>query len=373
MRVLTNALITCVLAALPVLTTKAQQTEYFWDKDPGVGKGQVLQQFTGSEITINMELDASELSSGIHQIGLRTLNDKNYSATCYRSFYVPAAEEKLGRIEYGWDEMPSAGQGTALEFEEGTVVDLSQELSVSGLAPGLHTLYLRALSTGHSSLVYTRSFYVPATPHQVEAIEYYFDTDPGIGSGTQVMASLTGDELEKAFSVDTDGLTAGIHQLGIRTLTDGTWSSTIVRQFLVIEPTDGYVTRIEYFWDNDDPGLGLADIVDQLVAGEEVSLDFELDMSMLKKGIHTLGLRAQSGAGIWSRVVYSGDIDYNGILGDVNNDGIINVVDVTWIICYTLGKSPKGFNEAVADVNEDGIINHLDAKAISNRIMSKLE
>ena len=112
---------------------------------------------------------------------------------------------------------------------------------------------------------------------------------------------MTGDELALAFDVNTDGLSEGVHHIGLRTLTDGTWSATMVRQFLVRSVADNDIVRLEYFW-NKDPGTGNGLVVD-VTPGKEVTLDFEADMTDLPEGTHTLGLRAKSGSGGWSASV----------------------------------------------------------------------
>lgn len=58
-------------------------------------------------------------------------------------------------------------------------------------------------------------------------------------------------------------------------------------------------------------------------------------------------------------------IDY--IPGDVNGDGRVNTVDVTWIRRYRMGgyeSELADFNEAAADVNDDGRINTIDVTMI---------
>lgn len=58
-------------------------------------------------------------------------------------------------------------------------------------------------------------------------------------------------------------------------------------------------------------------------------------------------------------------IDY--IPGDVNGDGRVNTVDVTWIRRYRMGgyeSQIPNFNEAAADVNDDGRINTIDVTLI---------
>ena len=300
MRRLYNTLMAAALSAAAVLSTEAQRVEYFWDEDPGLGKGQVLERFTGTSAQVQTELDVSGLSKGIHQIGLRVLNDKYFSATYYRSFFIPAPEEQITRIEYSWDKDVALGTGTAINFTQGSTIDLTQSLSTAGLKEGLHTLYLRALSSRHHSQTYTRSFYVPATPHSVNAIEYFFDKDPGVGRAIQKGASMTGETLTMAFDVNTDGLSEGVHHIGIRTLTDGTWSETKYRQFLVRRIEDDYVAHLEYFWNN-DPGVGKGYVVD-ITPGKEVTVEFDADLVELAEGTHALGLRAQSQSGRWSPI-----------------------------------------------------------------------
>lgn len=268
--------------------------EYFWDDDPGVGCGEVLQAFSGTQVTATAEVDVSGLPVGIHRLGLRALNGPHFSATYHRSFFVPPAEEKITRIEYAWDRVPAVGKGTAISFTASNTVNLTKSLSVKSLAAGLHTLYLRSLTGRHASAVYARTFYVVPKRQQVEAIEYFFDQDPGVGRATRLATATTGDSLHLAFDVETAALPDGIHHLGLRTLTAGTWSATYTRQFLVRSQADNEITRVEYYWDS-DPGEGNGITVD-ITPAAEVSADFMADMVDLEEGTHTLYVRAFTGS-----------------------------------------------------------------------------
>lgn len=214
------------------------------------------------------------------------------------------------RVEYFWDEDPGVGLGTVLKSFTGAEVTATAQLDVKGLTPGLHHLGIRVLNKEWFSATSYRSFYVPPTAHRVEAVEYFFDTDPGVGHGTRMAATLTGDELTMAFELPTGTLSEGIHHLGLRTLTDGTWSETKYRQFLVRTQVENYVTRFEYFW-NTDPGYGEGHYVD-ITPGKEVTLDFEADMTDLPEGTHALGLRAQSGSRGWSTTSWVTGIEFEG-------------------------------------------------------------
>ena len=313
MRLLYHKLMAVAVAALFAPPAGAQCVEYFWDDDPGVGNGQVLRQFSGNSASIQTELDASTLSAGIHYLGLRALNGSQFSATYYRQFFVPDEEEQITRIEYSWDRDVVPGTGIEIPFTPGLAVDLTQNLPTEGLTTGIHTLFLRVLSTNHRSLTYTRSFFIAPAAYAVNTIEYFFDTDPGVGNGNRIAASISNGQLTKSFDVDTDGLLPGVHHIGIRALTDGTWSETRIRQFFISSDEDGYIVHLEYFWDN-DPGMG-SGIPVVITPNQEVSADFMANMIGLTEGIHTLGLRAQSGAGFWSCTSYVADIEYTQPVG----------------------------------------------------------
>ncbi len=58
-----------------------------------------------------------------------------------------------------------------------------------------------------------------------------------------------------------------------------------------------------------------------------------------------------------------------GILGDVNDDGFVNVGDVVWMVSHLNGSTPGGFNMANADVNGDGSVNLADLTSMINIIL----
>jgi hypothetical protein len=52
------------------------------------------------------------------------------------------------------------------------------------------------------------------------------------------------------------------------------------------------------------------------------------------------------------------------ILGDVNNDSLVNASDASWILQHVAGNTPAGFNHAAGDVNKDDLVNASDASWI---------
>lgn len=60
------------------------------------------------------------------------------------------------------------------------------------------------------------------------------------------------------------------------------------------------------------------------------------------------------------------------VMGDVNNDGYINVTDVVLIIDQILEKNPANFNTNAADVNADGYINVTDVVMVIDAVLGKV-
>ncbi len=64
-------------------------------------------------------------------------------------------------------------------------------------------------------------------------------------------------------------------------------------------------------------------------------------------------------------------ITNNGILGDINQDTIINILDVVLLINFILSSDiPSGSQFSSSDMNADGIINILDVVLIINIILN---
>lgn len=71
----------------------------------------------------------------------------------------------------------------------------------------------------------------PAAPGNITFAEYFFDTDPGFGNGNSITLTPGVDISNLTFAANTAALTAGTHNLYIRSLDD--WSITSVRPFNV--------------------------------------------------------------------------------------------------------------------------------------------
>ena len=59
------------------------------------------------------------------------------------------------------------------------------------------------------------------------------------------------------------------------------------------------------------------------------------------------------------------------ILGDVNNDGEVNIADVTCLIDYLLNPAGTVINSAAADLNGDSLVNIADVTALIDVLLSR--
>ena len=96
--------------------------------------------------------------------------------------------------------------------------------------------------------------FIKAEGQVVVKAEYFWDTDPGIGSGTVITigSALHQDSVNITQTISTAGLSAGTHYLYIRTKdSNGHWSLSEGMDVNVLP----LIVGAEYFWDT-DPGVG---------------------------------------------------------------------------------------------------------------------
>jgi hypothetical protein len=134
---------------------------------------------------------------------------------------------------------------------------------------------------------------------QITDMEYFFNSDPGIGNGTSVnITDAASIDLDYTFPLD--GLTFGLHTIFIRLKDNsGNWSLSNGKQFLFFDGnTTSEIDGIEYFVD-EDPGVGQAiqvDLPNSPVLNQAVSLN----LSSFEPGFHILYIRVKDTNGSYS-------------------------------------------------------------------------
>lgn len=227
------------------------------------------------------------------------------------------AQPDIVEAEYFFDTDPGFGNATPLSFTQAPVIDISPVL-VQGLSPGTHQIGVRAKDqNGTWGFSERRHFFIPSSTtadppvYDIQAMEYYFNDDPGAGNGTAIVVS-SGSLVDLPNEIlASSTLPAGFHVLGIRSQnTNGDWGFPEHRIFYIppgttSDPPPADIEEMEYFFD-DDPGHGNASPL-TVPTASVVDINPLIPQS-LPQGFHTIHIRAKNTDGIWgpseTRVVY---------------------------------------------------------------------
>ena len=179
-----------------VAQTNIVAVEYFIDNDPGFGNGTSVVISPSSNVSSSVSIPTASLSKGTHFLYVRSQDENGiWTITEARAFRVvsnpvPPVQVDLVALEYFIDSDPGPGNGTAIPITSGQSASVTESIDVSSLSEGFHYLYLRTLgSDGDWSVSEGRPFQVNIPVNisrRIVKIEYFFDTDPGIGNGSQI-------------------------------------------------------------------------------------------------------------------------------------------------------------------------------------------
>ena len=119
--------------------------EYFFDNDPGYGKGKNVQRLREGEGKYLLSLDG--LEAGVHNFNLRAHDVRgNWSAVWSRALYVYSLQN-VEKVEYFVDDDPGEGNATSVgvfasgEFEK----EIAFNVDLEGVGVGDHYLCVRAM------------------------------------------------------------------------------------------------------------------------------------------------------------------------------------------------------------------------------------
>ncbi len=328
--------------ALSATAQNITEAEYFWDTDPGAGNAIPLAVLDGNFDSALEGIFSNNVtlpSVGNHVLGVRVKSTDGNWGTVYRKVLKVNASNStnlLGKVtqaEYFWDIDPGAGSGiTLLAFDGNFDAALESVFSNNVTLPitGNHVLGVRVKSTdGNWGTVYRKVFKVDVNNNtnllgKITQAEYFWDTDPGAGSGITLLA-FDGNfnaALESVFSNNVALPSAGDHVLGVRVKsTDGNWGTVYQRVFKVDVNNNSNllckITQAEYFWDI-DPGTGSGITLLAFDGNFNTALE-QLSHSSTNfpaSGLHLLNVRTKSDDGNWG-VVFQRVVGVDLIAGDV--------------------------------------------------------
>jgi hypothetical protein len=232
------------------------------------------------------------------------------ASVCCLVATAAAHGQAVNHIEFFVGADPGHGFGTPVRIEPGEDVAATFSIDMGLLPAGVHRVFVRARDDrGRWSTTASYAFFNLGEPEVAEGrrvvyAEYFVGEDPGHGNAIAIPLE-AGGEVEASFLVDTGSLPVGVHRVFVRARDDrGRWSTTASYAFFNVGSPSGAtatVTRIEYFFNDDDPGPGRARSVPFSSAGD-VRLTFLANLSGLPDGRHALYVRAQDSEGKWSHV-----------------------------------------------------------------------
>ena len=284
----------CLALMLCAAIHAQNKIEYFWNTDPGIGKGTKVAVANGM---VNFDLDTDALPAGPNLLGIRAIDGSNYSTTLLRTIFKVALFAEDAKVEYFWDSDPGIGNATNYPVElSGSDATVTLELPTTDLPNGAHRLGMRVYNGSWSHTRYYMAV-IANNGALADKMEYFWDTDPGQGNGIQQTLVIDGNSGVCELTIPSDTLQPGLHLLGMRVGCGNNWSSTVTRMVAIAPDNESY-ERIEYFWDT-DPGIGHA--IQQPLAAGSASSVFEctIPTDTLKGGVHLLGMRVGYG-GNWS-------------------------------------------------------------------------
>ena len=261
--------------------------------------------------------------------------------------------EREGWLDFNYAERQALGDGQA-------------SLDISSLLPGVHwfTMHLKN-SDGVWGPAVTKAFLItheqPASATMIQRVEAWFDHDV---ANKQV---LNGNNV----NLDISSLIPGMHWFTIRAQDDlGVWSPPVNKLFFISHEVPENAELVSYcYWFDDD--VEHAVIGELPVTGVTVSGVINIDMGSLPSGQHTLYWTIGDSKGAWGR--FTGEVNamsFNYPRGDVNEDGVVNITDVTVLINYLLSQDPTIVNISNADCNLNATVTISDVTVLINYLLS---
>jgi hypothetical protein len=276
--------------------------EYFINTDPGPGLATPIPISPSDSIDIVFSPNLAGLPQGLHRLFVRAKdNNELWTFAVKKEFYYYSGA--ITELEYFWNTDPGIGNGIDVPITQDSVVDVTFTPITTGLIPGANVLYVRARNQGSNMWSFPQQsviYFLPNVQQNAAKLEYFVDTDPGLGNGISVPIS-NDSMVDVTFHLNTQNLGTGLHRLFVRVQDrQGFWGLPSVHSFIVVNDGTNDIAKVEYYIDN-DPGLDNGINVPIVGGGPDHDLTFSPSLTALSLGIHTLYVRSKAMNGFWSQ------------------------------------------------------------------------
>ena len=291
------------------------KVEYFFDTDPGFGKGTGVAVTAAPNISnMQFSIGLSDVSAGFHTLYVRAKDENNrWSFSQVKMFYKADITSgflpDVTKVEYFIDTDPGFGMGTNIPVApSNNISNLQFTIGLGSVASGFHTLYIRAGDASNRwSFCQVKMFYksmvTSSSLPNITKAEYFFDTDPGFGMGSDIPVVPAANISNFQYAIGLGSVAAGFHTLYIRTKdANNRWSLSQVKMFYksaVSSSTVPNITKAEYFFDT-DPGFGMGSSIPVTSSPNINNLQVAIGLGTVAGGFHTLYVRAKDDHDRWS-------------------------------------------------------------------------
>jgi hypothetical protein len=226
--------------------------EYFFDNDPGIGQASRTAVSPNGSDLATPTFSTNGVIPGYHIMGVRARTGSGqWSVTrTYPIIIFPGVNtastsaSQISHIEYFWGNDPGFGAATNVSVtltNESAVVPLTVP---NNIQPGFYLLGVRArtgvagwsITKIHPFVVWS-STVNPGTQTggNIVRMEYFIDTDPGLGNGTTLVYTPSpGQDVTSSSGLDLGVLPLGNHTFNVRALDSyGQWSTLRTSPFSI--------------------------------------------------------------------------------------------------------------------------------------------
>jgi len=178
---------------------------------------------------------------------------------------------------------------------------------------------------------------------------------------------LNGEETELVVNL-TEGTSMTALQFNLALPEDVTLSES---EIILGEATDGHTLNVQTLDNGDHLFILYSMDLNVFKDGELLRIPVQVGSTATMSNGRLYTVRAATVGAISHRC---DDAEFmlsvNGLLGDINDDGVVDISDYIGVANHILGNTPNGFNATAADVNNDGTIDISDYIGVANIILT---
>lgn len=141
------------------------------------------------------------------------------------------------------------------------------------------------------------------TGQTISKLEYFMNTDPGVGNGTSFTAT-PADSVTVNVPININSLPSGFYKIGIRAMySTGAWSHAEFRSLFIMDipsAANQQIIQGEYYFGDTDPGLGNAAPVSVINPADSITIIEDSVLNNLPQGQYKINIRFRDARGVWS-------------------------------------------------------------------------